>query len=155
MWQTSKFFIGGLAMIYGIGTTYDSSNEKLPEFVASEVVCVGWTAAASPAIHQLFGQIGVGDIVFAKSFPPSHGLFIKGVGVVTSAKLFDLPKLGVARHVHWIWSALEGREPVRLGRIDDHYDYFRGGTLYQELGPRVQDAVLAILFNGSPITADV
>jgi hypothetical protein len=141
-------------MIYGIGTTYDSSNEKLPEFVSNEAICLGWTAAASPAIHQLFGQIGVGDIVFAKSFPPSHGLYIKGVCIVTSAKLFELPRLGVGRHVRWIWSALEGREPIRLGRLDDHYDYFRGGTLYQELGPRVQDVVLQIVFDGRPIVPD-
>jgi hypothetical protein len=140
-------------MVYGIGTTYASSNEMLPDFVANEVVCLGWSAAESPAIHQLFGQIGVGDIVFAKSFPPSHGLFIKGIGIVTSAKLFEFPKLGVGRHVHWIWSTLNSEEYVRLGRLDDHYDYFRGGTLYQELGPQVQDVVLAMLFNGGPVTA--
>jgi hypothetical protein len=141
-------------MIYGIGTTYSSSDEKLPEFVANEAVCLGWTPEQSPAIHQLFGQIGVGDIVFAKSFPPSHGLFIKGVGIVTSPRLFELPRLGVGRHVHWIWTALEGRQPVRLGRLDDHYDYFRGGTLYQELGPRVQEAVLEIVLHGAPTTTD-
>jgi hypothetical protein len=138
-------------MIYGMGTTYASTNEKLSEFVANEAICLGWSAAESPAIHQLFGQIGVGDIVFAKSFPPSHGLYIKGVGIVTSPKLFDLPKLGVGKHVHWIWSTVNGDNPVHMGRLDDHYDYFRGGTLYQELGSRVQDKVLEILIHGKPL----
>jgi hypothetical protein len=141
-------------MIYGVGTTYASSDEKLSEFIANEAICLGWSAAEAPAIHQLFGQIGVGDIVFAKSFPPQYGLFIKAVGIVTSAKIFELPRLGVARHVHWIWSTLESNEYVRLGRLDDHYDYFRGGTLYQELGIRVQDQVLEIVFNGAPVQTD-
>jgi hypothetical protein len=86
-------------MIYGIGTMYDSADEKLPEFVSNEAICLGWSSDESPAIHQLFGQIGVGDIVFAKSFPPSHGLFIKGVCIVTSAKIFEFPRLGVGRPI--------------------------------------------------------
>ena len=134
-------------MIYGIGTTYGSTNEMFPEFVAAQAACIGWTKDESPGLHQLFARIGVGDIVFAKSFPPSHGLYIKGVAVVTSPELYSLPSLGVGRAVRWIWTALEGREPIHLGRLDDRYDYFRGGALYEELGPAVQSQVLEILFD--------
>jgi hypothetical protein len=134
-------------MIYGIGTMYGSTDEMLPDFITSGAVWIGWPQEEAPALHQLLGQIGVGDIVFAKSFPPSSGLYIKGVAVVTSAQTVKLTKLGVGREVRWIWTASDGRQSVHVGRLDDRYDNMRGGTLYQELGPVVQKKVLDILFN--------
>lgn len=135
-------------MIYGIGTTYGATDEKFPEFVAAGTICIGWEEAEAPAIHQLFAHIAVGDIVFAKSFPPRQGLFIKGVGIVTSPELYRFPNIeGVGRAVRWVWTALEGRQMESMGRLNDHYDYFRGGTLFQEFGPRVQEKVINILLN--------
>ena len=132
-------------MIYGIGSVYNSTEEQLSHFVSSGVACIGWPREEAPALHQLLSRIAVGDLVFVKSYPPSSGLYVKAVGVVTSAELFNVPGLGFGRSVSWVWSALDGREPVHLGRIKDRYDNMRHGTLYEELGPIVQQRVLDIL----------
>ena len=121
-------------MIYGIGSMYGSTDEKLPEFVSRKVACIGWPKTEASSLHQLLTQIGVGDIIFVKSYPPSHGLYVKAVGIVNSPELYTFPDLGTGRGVRWVWVADENIEPVHLGRMNDRYDNFRGGSLYQELG---------------------
>lgn len=132
-------------MIYGIGSMYDSTEEQLDNFVSRKMICVGWEKSEAPGLHQLFAQIGVGDIVFVKSHPPSQGLYIKAVGIIDSADVYPLPDKTTGRSIIWSWV---GKKPHRLGRINDRYDHFRGGTLYQELGPRVQSAVIDLLLHG-------
>lgn len=132
-------------MIYGIGSVFDSTEEKLPQFVTSNVACVGWDRNDAPGLHQLLGKIGVGDIIFVKAYPPSSGLYIKAVGIVNSPDIFNVPNLGYGRSVSWIWSALDGREPIHLGPVNDRYDNMRRGTLYEELGPVVQQRVLDVV----------
>ena len=98
--------------------------------------------------------IGVGDLVFIKSFPPSRGLYIKAVGIVKTHEVIDftdipsLRDLGYGREVDWIWH--DNVDPVHLGRLEDRYDYMRGGTLFQEFGPVVQARVIDIVLNGQP-----
>ncbi len=133
-------------MFYGIGSMYGSTDDKLPEFLSRNLACIGWPRDEAPAIHQLLGQIAVGDIVFVKSFPPQHGLYIKAVGIVDSSEVYTSRDLGSGRSVQWVW--VHNVDPAHLGRLNDHYDQFRAGSLYQELGPQVQAAVIDLLVNG-------
>src|SRR5207245_703490 len=132
-------------MIYGIGSVYGSTDEMLPQFVSRKVACIGWPETEAAGLHQMLGHIGVGDIVFIKAHPPSHGLYIKAVGVVDSPEVYRFPDLGSGRSVRWVWSATDGVKPAHLGRLNDRYDNLRGGTIYPEFGPTVQEAVISIL----------
>jgi len=132
-------------MIYGIGSVYGSTDEKLGQFVSSNIACIGWERDEAPALHQLLNRIAVGDLIYIKSFPASRGLYIKAVGVVTSPEIFNIPGLGYGRAVKWVWSATNGNDAIHLGRIDDRYDNMRLGTLYEELGPLVQQRVVDVL----------
>jgi hypothetical protein len=132
-------------MIYGIGSMYGATHDVLPDFLSRGVACVGWEKADAPAHYQMLGQIAVGDIIFVKSFPPAQGLYIKAVGIVDKPDIYTFPDLVAGRSVQWVWNFKD--QALRLGRLDDHYDQFRAGTLYQELGPRVQAAVIDLLIN--------
>lgn len=135
-------------MIYAIGSMYGSTDEMLPDFLSRKVACIGWPKTEASALHQMLGQIGVGDIVFVKSHPAAHGLYIKAVGIVDSPEVYSFPDLGTGRSVRWVWSFKEENGPLRLGRQNDRYDNFRMGSLYQEFGPAVQAAVIDLLAHG-------
>lgn len=141
-------------MIYGIGSMYGSTDEKLPQFLDQNVACVGWPRDEAPALHQLLAQISVGDIIYIKSHPPRHGLFVKAVGIVDSPEIFRVPNgLGDGRSVQWIWNAPIG-SPYSFGQVNDRYNNFRTGTLYQELGPTVQSLIVHTVVNGEPPEQD-
>lgn len=135
-------------MIYAIGSVYGSTDEMLPQFLARKVVCIGWPKTEAAALHQMLGQIAVGDIIFVKSHPPSHGLYIKAVGIVDSPEVYSFPDLGSGRSVQWLWGQNPETRPLPLGRQNDRYDNFRGGSLYQEFGPAVQAAIIDLVVNG-------
>lgn len=137
-------------MIYGFGSMYGSTEEKLPDFLSRKLACIGWPKEEAGALHQMLAQIAVGDIVFVKAHPPAHGLYIKAVGVVDSAEIYTSRDLGAGRSVQWVWHC--NGQPLQLGRQNDRYDNFRGGTLYQELGPDVQAAVIDLLVNRDSAT---
>ena len=131
-------------MIYGIGSMY-GSDEMVPEFIRQRVACIGWPKTEAPGLHQMLRQMTVGDIIFIKAHPPSHGLYLKAVGVVDSPDTYESRDLGVGRYVRWVWHVTASVEAVHLGRLNDRYDHMRGGTLYPEFGPAVQEAVINIL----------
>ena len=141
-------------MNYGIGSSYGGNVDMFDEFVQNRVVCIGWPPNDATAIHQMFAGISVGDLIFIKSFPPSRGLYIKAVGIVKNHEVIDftdipsLRQLGYGREVGWIWH--DNDNPVHLGRLEDRYDYMRGGSLFQEFGPEVQRHVIDIVLNGHP-----
>lgn len=134
-------------MIFGIGSVYGSTEEKLPQFISSGVACVGWPPEEAPGLHQLLSRISVGDIIFVKSYPPSSGLHIKAVGLVTSQEIFNVPHLGFGRSVEWVWSVGGDTAAIRLGQLNDRYDNMRRGTLYEELGPTAQEKIINILLH--------
>jgi hypothetical protein len=134
-------------MIYAIGSVFGSSEEKLSDFISQNVACIGWPRDEAPALHQILQKMVVGDIIFVKAFPPSSGLHVKAVGIITSSEIFNVPNLGYGRAVQWVWSATEGRVHFTIGRLNDRYDNMRNGTLYEEFGPEVQTRIIDILLN--------
>ncbi len=129
-------------MIYGLGSNYEGSTEMMEQFVKLGVACIGWRVEESEALQQMFHHIQVGDFIYLKSYPPAHGLYVKAIGLVTSSKIFDIPDLGVARQVHYIWVAKSGEEYIKMNHLRDKYDNMRGGTIYPEYGPEVQKIVI-------------
>jgi len=85
-----------------------------------------------------------GDVIFIKSHPPSEGLILKAVGIVTNADVRNRSNLGDGVEVHWTWKGNE-----RLGQISDKYNV-RNITLYEEFNPTVQSKVLELLLSNSP-----
>lgn len=141
--------------IYGIGSCFGASEEKLSDFINTGHAFVGWSENDAPAIVQSFKSLKPGDIVYVKSNSPRSGLYIKAVGVVTGREAFkdNINNLGWGRKVRWAWwSKLdpnkEGLNPVKLGKIHDGATNMRTGTFYEEFGPEIQEKVLDLLING-------
>jgi hypothetical protein len=81
--------------------------------------------------------------VFYQVICPTAGLHIKAVGIVTDAdfrKITDDMGWGVS--VRWV-PMPEGR--IAVGPVEDHSDYLRRGTLYEEYNPSVIKRVLDVL----------
>ena len=138
--------------VFGIGSMYGSTEEKLPEFKKHGCAFVGYKLAEAPFIHQMMKSIKIGDIIFVKSFSGPHGLFIKGVGIVTSIDFIEdnLGGLGFGIPVKWFWICDPDNDDdkIKIGKLGDKGDNMRGGTLYEEYNPEVKLRLIEILSNG-------
>ncbi|MBQ9226132.1 MAG: hypothetical protein IJ177_08095 [Fibrobacter sp.] len=136
-------------MFYGIGAAYSSGTEDhASTFISKGIACIGWNSKDAPAFHEMLRQINIGDIVFLKSFSPKAGLYIKAIGLVTSSRILqpsETANLGYAREVAWKFHATRQSNWLWLGRLQDKYDFMRGGTMYIEMNPDVQARILAEL----------
>lgn len=124
--------------IFGLGAWY--GEDVTDAFIANGVACVGWSNRDAPALHKIMAHIKVGDVIYIKTHPPSEGLTIKAIGIVTDDKVISMKGVGRAcLKVRWIWS---GEEYV--GFIEDKYNV-RNITLYEEYNPEVQNRVIELL----------
>src|SRR5438552_3239171 len=106
--------------VYGIGATYNGTEDHSQEFIDMGVACVGWPPDEAPSIHAQMAAIKKGDIIFIKSFAPTAGLHIKAVGIVTDPQLRRVPRgLGWGVEVRWRMPP-DGR--VDMGKIEDRAD---------------------------------
>ncbi len=129
--------------VYGIGATYSGTEDKSEDFVRNGVACIGWDPDDAPAAHAQMKGIKAGDVIFIKSYAPNAGLHIKAVGVVTNATFRRVTELlGYGVDVRWV-PMPDGR--IALGPIEDHSDYMRRGSLYEEFNPDVVQRVLDVL----------
>lgn len=129
--------------VYGIGATYEGTEDQSENFIHNDVACVGWEPLDAPAAHAQMASVKLGDIFFIKSYAPSAGLHIKAVGIVTDAtfrKITDALGWGVS--VRWV-PLPNGR--IVIGPVEDHSDYMRRGTLYEEFNRQVIRRVLDVL----------
>ena len=129
--------------VYGIGAMYDGTDDQTNNFIQLGVACVGWSPTDAPAAHAQMASVKIGDVFFIKSYAPTAGLHIKAVGIVTDAdfrKITDAMGWGVS--VRWV-PMPEGR--IAVGPVEDHSDYLRRGTLYEEFNPSVIKRVLDVL----------
>jgi hypothetical protein len=122
--------------IFGIGATYET--DVSPQFIKKRLACVGWDKKKAQPLHSLLKHIKIGDLIYIKSHPPSIGLIIKAVGIVTSDEL-QSTDLGTGIPVKWLWTGEK-----RLGQFDDKYPV-RNITLYEEYSRKVQGAVVDLL----------
>jgi len=129
--------------IFGLGAYYDGTTDMSDDFISNGLACIGWKERHGPAFHNVMRHIKVGDIVYLKSHPPTIGLIIKAVGIVTDDRVSTKKNLGRSCiKVRWIWN---GNQVI--GKIDDKYNV-RNVTLYEEYSPVVQKRVLKLLFSG-------
>lgn len=110
------------------------------KFVQKGLACVGWKESEAPPIHSVLRHIKVGDIIFIKAHPPTVGLIVKAVGIVTGGELVDDTELRRGVKVSWVW---HGKE-VRLGKFKDCYPV-RNLTLYEEHNSKIQRRILELL----------
>ena len=126
--------------VFGLGAFYDSTTDMSDDFLSNGVACVGWARNDAPPLHRIMSHIKMGDIIYIKAHPPTRGLIIKGVGIVTDDEVFSDPDLGQAcLRVRWVW---RGNELV--GRIGDGYPV-RNITLYEEFNPEIIRRVIELL----------
>src|SRR5262249_27408184 len=129
--------------VYGIGATYGGTEDKSEDFVRNGVACIGWQADDAPAAHAQMKSIKAGDVIFIKSYAPTAGLHIKAVGVVTDATFRRITEsLGYGVDVRWV---VMPNGKIVLGPVEDHSDYVRRGSLYEEFNPTVIRRVLDVL----------
>lgn len=121
--------------IYGIGAHY-SGTDMTQDFVNHACACIGWNITQSPALHNYISSLKIGDIMYIKSFPPSIGLIVKAVGIVTDNQAQNFTNLGYGIKVKWIW---EGNETIGFS---DKYNV-HSNTLYEEFVPTVQNFVIS------------
>ncbi len=129
--------------VYGIGAMYGGADDQTDNFIKMSVACVGWSPTDAPAAHAQMASVKTGDVFFIKSYAPTAGLHIKAVGIVTDGtfrKITDTVGWGVS--VRWV-QIPEGR--IVVGPVEDHSDYMRRGTLYEEYNPSVIKRVLDVL----------
>ena len=128
--------------VYGIGATYEGTEDQSENFLRNSVACIGWRPSDAPAAHAQMKKVKQGDIFFIKSFAPTAGLHVKAVGIVTDAdfrKITDALGYGVG--VRWRRPAIT----IKYGPVNDHSDYMRRGTLYEEFKPDVIKQVVDVL----------
>ena len=129
--------------VYDIGAMYDGTDDQTDIFIQMGVACVGWSPGKAPAIHAQMASVKAGDVFFIKSYAPSAGLHIKAVGIVTDGdfrKITDALGWGVS--VRW-YTIPGGR--IAIGPVEDHSDYLRRGTIYEEFNPAIIRQVLDVL----------
>jgi hypothetical protein len=129
--------------VYGIGAMFGGTDDQTQKFIDMGVACIGWSAVDAPSIHRQMASLKMGDIIFIKSFAPSAGLHVKAAGVVTDPQFRLITQaLGWGIDVRWR-TVPDGR--IDLGTLNDHADFMRRGSLYEEFNPTVINTVLDIL----------
>src|SRR5258708_29102876 len=134
--------------VYGIGAMYGGTDDQTDNFIKMGVACIGWPPNEAPAAHAQMASVKAGDVFFIKSYAPTAGLHIKAVGIATDGmfrKITDALGWGVS--VRWVPMP---EDRIAVGPVQDHSDYLRRGTLFEEFSPDVIKRVLNVLVPNSP-----
>lgn len=131
-------------MFYGFGCVYNGNEDMFQQFISHNCVCIGWEMSDASSWHSMMGEMKIGDIVFLKSFPPKHGLYIKAIGIVEFSTMIPISNLGYGRIVRWK-TVLDQDNWVKFGRLNDRYDQFRSGTAYIEFNHKVQSKIIELI----------
>jgi hypothetical protein len=80
-------------------------------------------------------------VIFIESYVPQSGLHIKAVGIVIDPDLRKITEaMGWGIGVRWSWN-----ERVTSGKLENHCDHLRRGSLYEEFNPEVVRRVIDLL----------
>lgn len=125
--------------IYGIGAYYD--HDVSDEFVANQIVGVGWDGTDAPELQEYFKSLKVGDIVYIKVAFGGADITVKGIGIIrdnvirTRADTNDLVSTG--RNVAWL-----NTDRFVIARPREKNNV-RSNTVYEEFPPAVQQEIIA------------
>lgn len=130
--------------VFGVGAyiTKDDEGKRIDvcdTFIKNEIIGTGWLEKEAVDIHNFFGSLKTGDIVFMKSYAfKTKTLFIKAIGKVKDdipcrdleLKEHELTIYGV-RNVQWLQNELQ---PIE---IQNGKNNVRQNTIYEEYHPDV------------------
>lgn len=129
--------------VFGVGAFYGGVEDMLCSFVQQSVVCVGWDSKEAPTAHKQMQSVKAGDLIFIKSFNAKHGLYIKAVGVCVDSEFRKITtELGFGVGVKWMWV---GEPAHRIGKLNDKFDFMRGGTIYEEFNEGVVRTLVSLM----------
>ncbi len=126
--------------IYGVGAYYEADVSG--EFIASNLVGVGWNETDAPELHLFMKTMKVGDVVYIKAYPPgSQDIVVKGIGIIADDTLRHLKDTNglveIGRNVRWLRS-----EEFRI-RKPNEKNNVRANTIYEEYHPAVQKEIIS------------
>lgn len=122
--------------MYFMGSTYDGVD-MTEAFRNAGGAFIGYDEKDAQPLYQLLNEIQMGDFVVLKGYSPSHGLFIKSIGVCISNKRIYYQGLNSGREVQWLWHGNEN-----FGRYQDLFTNMRTGTIYIEKNEDILRKVL-------------
>lgn len=136
--------------IFGVGAFYD--RDVSGDFIADNLIGVGWDVQDAPELHRFIRSLKVGDIVYLKSYPPgSRQIYVKAIGVVRDDIIRDQPDsnglVEIGRNVRWITTA-----QFQIPRPNEKNNV-RANTMYEEYHPDVEDRIMTRFLAGLGVPA--
>lgn len=122
--------------IFGIGATYDGKDVS-KDFIANNVIGVGWSEQTAPELRFFIGHMAVGDIVYIKSCNFNSNIRVKAIGRIVDNEVIDDFSINLddeitfGRNVEWLYT-----EPFSIDKPREKNNV-RSNTLYQEFHPEV------------------
>jgi hypothetical protein len=126
--------------IYGVGASYDGTDDVSGRFIENNLVGVGWGADDAPELQQYFRSLRVGDIVYIKSAAFGKPITVKAIGVVADDAIRDTSNsrglVTCGRNVVWIDTT---RFVIPRPREKNNV---RGNTVYEVFHADVQREII-------------
>lgn len=126
--------------IFGNGATFNRKDVSR-DFIANNVIGVGWSEIAAPELRCFIEHMDIGDIVYIKSCNFHSNIRVKAIGRIVDDKLlinFPINKCDVVtfgRNVEWL-----SLEPFLINKRREKNNV-RSNTLYQEFHPEVRGVI--------------
>jgi hypothetical protein len=128
--------------IFGIGAyDKDQYQDVSQEFIQAGIVGIRWEAVDAPELHQFMRSLGIGDIVYIKSYQPnSPKIIVKAIGIITDDQIRTSENsnnlISYGRNVCWIQTQeFCIPKPYEKNNV-------RTNTMYQEFHPDVQEHII-------------
>jgi hypothetical protein len=127
--------------IYGIGAYhgYDVSED----FKTNNVIGTGWDYKQAPDLHEYFGILEPGDIIYLKAKQPGEPVTVKGIGLINGTAIisgsFGDCDLEIGRNVQWLDKS--------VFKLKDYKgkNNVRSNTIYLETHPEAIKFIMAIV----------
>lgn len=122
--------------LFAVGATFDRKDVS-QDFIAANVIGVGWSKAQAPELECFIKHMMTGDIVYIKSCNFNNNIRVKAIGrIVDDEILINFPintvdVITFGRNVEWL-----SLEPFSIGKPRQKNN-MRSNTLYQEFHPDV------------------
>lgn len=125
--------------IFGIGAYYD--HDVSNDFIAQEIVGVGWSSNDAPELQEYFKSLKVGDIVYIKAaYGGAQDITVKGIGIIRDNEIRNSGNtnnlVSTGRNVRWL-----STEKFTIPRPIEKNNV-RSNTVYEEFHPSVQKEII-------------
>lgn len=118
--------------IYGIGAWYN--YDVSPDFKKHGIIGTGWNNTDAPDLHEYFGILEPGDVVYLKSSAYGKPVTVKGIGLVAGPSLisgkFGTTYIEIGRKVQWLDKTI-----YKLPSVGGKNNV-RSNTIYRETHPK-------------------